>query len=70
MSENRHRSVGQMISTASFVFVSLWLANSARGFEGPVWKLVGIWVASGLCMAGAFRFHIGALVERFRSDGE
>jgi len=66
MSKFRQQSTGQMISTLSYVVVAIWLANEARSFDGPLWKLVALWIASGLALAGALRFQISDLVDRLR----
>jgi len=66
----RHRSLGEMISTATFLGLSVYLF--IYGLElldnGETWRAYGGFLASLLCGLGGLRFTIANIVAKWR-DG-
>ena len=67
----QHSSLGDMVSTAAFLGMSLYLLLA--GFElqadGRLITAIGVWMAGGLCFAGSIRYPIAKVydrIERFR----
>jgi hypothetical protein len=66
----KHRSLGEMISTATFVGCGLFillhsmeLLDNGKNLRG----YIGI-AAGGFCILGGFRFAIANLVTKWRGD--
>lgn len=64
----RHRSMGDLISTATFAGLALWWALGALtlGEAGETWRAVGLWLCSAASLAAAARFAIHNFVLRLR----
>ena len=67
---HKHRSLGEMISTATFVgcglFIFLYsmdLLENGQNFRGYVGLLAGTF-----CILGGFRFAIANLVKKMRGE--
>lgn len=65
---NKHRSLGEMISTATFIgcgiFILLYsmdLFDTGNNFRGYIGILAGTF-----CVLGGFRFAIASLVAKWR----
>lgn len=64
MSRYRRRSAGEMISTACFAGVGVWLLGAAM--QAPPLKAALLLICSAACISGALRFVIARLFEHFR----
>lgn len=61
--QRRHRSPGDMISTIVFVVMGLWLAGTAIGGTGALWRDGILGCAAVASLAGALRFQIASLAD-------
>jgi hypothetical protein len=64
----RHRSLGEMISTATFLGLSIYLMLYSIELldSGHNWRGIGGLAASFLCGLGSVRFMIANLVIKWR----
>ena len=62
----QHSCLGDMVSTAAFLGMSLYLLLA--GFElqadGRLASAIGVWMAGGLCFVGSIRYPIAKLYDR------
>ena len=63
----QHSGLGDMVSTAAFLGMSLYLLLAGFEFkaDGRLISAIGVWIACGLCFAGSIRYPIAKLYDRF-----
>ena len=72
MAGKRTRSLGETISTVTFFGMSAWLVLEGLSLVGlvPGWQVLGLFIASIMCLLGGLRFVIAEIVtllkRRFR----
>lgn len=61
-------SIGQLISTLVFFFMSIWLAYEASNFydRGDLIKAIPVLLGSLLALLATFRFQIQSFVTKFK----
>ena len=67
--KRKQRSLGEMISTVCFYAVGIFFlleANLMHEEGEEMMKVVGMYVAGGLCIMAGARFVIGEMVARWR----
>ena len=67
--KRKQRSLGEMISTVCFYAVGIFFlleANLMHEEGEEIMKVVGMYVAGGLCVMAGARFVIGEMVARWR----
>ena len=67
--KRKQRSLGEMISTVCFYAVGIFFlleANLMHEEGEEMMKVVGMYVAGGLCVMAGARFVIGEIVARWR----
>ena len=72
MPRRHHESLGDMISTLSFLGVSVTLAFAAIDsflFDNLL-KGAGFSIASIMCLLGGFRYPIARLTDKFTTQGK
>jgi hypothetical protein len=69
-SHRSHRSLGEMISTATFLGLSAYLLAYSLGLleAGDIWRGYGGLLAALLCGLGGLRFTIANFVAKWRGD--
>ena len=66
MRRRRHDpSIGEMISTVTFAGVAVWLGLEAMITDGNTLRQISLAVCAILSGAGALRFQLQALYDRF-----
>ena len=66
--KRRQRSLGEMISTVCFYAVGIFFlleANLMQEEGEEMMKVVGMYIAGGLCVLAGARFVIGEMVTRW-----
>lgn len=62
MTQNREKSIGQMISTLCFFGMAIWLATEAAKSDGSVWRIGTLWLTTLGCLAGGLRFQLQTVI--------